>query len=1076
MRQKAPPVAKVNRPVLGGYFPRKRLYRLLEERRKRPVVWVSGPPGSGKTTLVSSYLEVRGLPCLWYRVDEGDADVATFFYYMGQAVQAACPRSRRSLPLLTQEYVPGLSVFARRYFEDLYARLQPGFVIVFDNCHTVPPASPFHEVLLAGMSLLPAGGNAILLSRSDPPPVFARLRANRQMDVIGWRELRLTPEETEGMARLRWKGKPPGEAVRYLQRRTDGWAAGLVLLLARAETAGGETLRLSTHPPEEMFDYFACEAFEKASDEVREFLLASSFLPRMTVRMAERLTGQERAGEILSWLNRNNYFTQKHSIAEAVYEYHSLFREFLQSYAATSMSPEEVIGIRRSAAEILEDSGHGEDAVSFLRQSSDWEGLSRVIRKQAPHLVRQGRYRTLEEWLGFLPGGSADRDPWMKYWQGVCSLSSRPGESRGRFEESFRMFRGRRDAAGALLSFAGLGEAIMYGYEGLKPLDDWFSALGGLISEFRKFPSEEIEARLTCSVIRAFSLRRSGSVSDMESWAGRALRVARKSGDSSLKTDALIHLACYHYGGGDLQQLEIVLDMLRELLRTPDVSPLARLTVSWVEAAHANLSSMYARCSKAVSDGLALAAASGIHVMDYMLMGQGALCSLKSEDPATAGKYLRKMAGSLSGAKPWEESFYHYVAGWEALLRGDLAQASLHSKQGLKLCEDVGNPWTLHLAHLQRAFLFHEFGEDDSAARHLARARRIGVRSRNEYTEFACLLSEAFFLLDKEKSEPAREALRKGMRIGREKGYVNLYMGPPGVLERIAAEALDAGIEVRYCQDLIRRNALVPDDAHLESSRWPWPLKVHTLGGFGIVKEGRPLQFSRKVRQKPLLMVKALIALGGREVTEEQMTDVLWPDAEGDLAHQSFATTLHRLRELLGSERAIPLREGRLSLDPRFCWVDAFAFERIVGKAESAWREESRGARGGIAVRLSEQAIVLYEGAFLAGDAAAAWIVPFRERLRSKFQRCLGTLARHWERAGQWEKAAHCYQKGLEVDDLAEETYRRLMTCLHRMGRLDEAVAAYQRCRKMLSAVLGVDPSLETEAVFRSIRSSGTIS
>jgi two-component SAPR family response regulator len=217
-------------------------------------------------------------------------------------------------------------------------------------------------------------------------------------------------------------------------------------------------------------------------------------------------------------------------------------------------------------------------------------------------------------------------------------------------------------------------------------------------------------------------------------------------------------------------------------------------------------------------------------------------------------------------------------------------------------------------------------------------------------------------------------------------------------------------------------------------------------------------------------MIKALIALGGKEVTEVQLTDVLWPDAEGDLAHQSFATTLHRLREMLGSEKAIPLREGRLSLDPRYCWVDAWAFERIFGKAENAWREGARGAGGEKAIRLSEQAIALYEGSFLAGEAASPWIVSLRERLRSKFQRCLSALGRHWEGAGQWEKAAQCYQKGLEVDDLAEELYRRLMSCLLRLGRGDEALAAYQRCRKTLSTVLGVGPSPETEAVIRSLR------
>jgi ATP/maltotriose-dependent transcriptional regulator MalT/DNA-binding SARP family transcriptional activator len=1070
MRQKPPPIAKINRPVLSGCFPRKRLFRLLDDCRKRKVAWVSGPPGSGKTTLVGSYLDTRDLPCIWYQVDEGDADVATFFYYMGLAAQRAAPRNRRPLPLLAPENIPGIAEFTRRYFEGLYARLRPGSVLVFDNCQQVPAGSLFHEVIRDGLSCLPEGVSAILLSRSDPPPVFARLRAHRQLEVIGWKELRLSPAEAEGIARLRWKGKQRAETVRNLHRRTDGWAAGLVLLLAKPGTQVGDPLKLSTHAPEEIFDYFACEVLEKAAPDIREFLLASAYLPRMTARMAERLTGQKRAGEILSFLSRHNYFTQKHQLAEPVYEYHSLFREFLLSYAAIAFPQEAVPRIRRAAAEILEDSGQAEDAVAFLRESSDWEGLARMIRKHASALLGQGRNQTLGEWLNIMPIESIGSDPWMLYWLGACRLPSHPGESRKRFEESFRIFRERRDAAGVFLSFAGAGEAIMYGYEGLKPLDGWFSDLDALLSDFPEFPSEEIEARLTCSVIRALSLRRPPSVSDMEAWAKRALAIARKTGEISVKTDALVNLACYHYGGGELQQLEIVIDLLRELLQRQDVSPLARLTVSWVEAAHANLASKYDSCRKAVSEGLELAEASGIHVMDYLLMGQGALCSLKSGDPAGAKKFLKKMASSLGTAKPWEASFYHYAAGWEAMRRGDLAQASLHSKQGLKLCENVGNPWTLHLAHLQRAFLFHEFGEDYSAARHLSRARRIGLRSRNDYTEFACLLAEAFFFIRKGEEDSAREALRKGMKLGREKGYVNLYMWGPGVMESVVAAALEAGIEGRYAQDLIRRNGLVPDDARLDVENWPWPLKVYTLGRFAVVKEGKPLQFSRKVRQKPLMMIKALIALGGKEVIEGQMTDVLWPEADGDLAHQSFATTLYRLRNLVGSEKAIPLREGRLTLDNRYCWVDAWAFERMFAKAENAWRDGTRGAGRENALRLSEKSIALYEGSFLAGEAASSWILPLRERLRSKFQRCVGELGRHWEGAGQWEKAANCYRKGLEVDDTAEEFYRRLMACLIRLGRGSEAIAVYERCRKILSNYLGAAPSPETEAVFRSLR------
>jgi HrpA-like RNA helicase len=74
-----PTITKITRPVLTGVSQRKRLFQQIEAARNRPVVWLSGPPGSGKTTLVASYVEAQKIPCLWYRVDEGDADIASAF-------------------------------------------------------------------------------------------------------------------------------------------------------------------------------------------------------------------------------------------------------------------------------------------------------------------------------------------------------------------------------------------------------------------------------------------------------------------------------------------------------------------------------------------------------------------------------------------------------------------------------------------------------------------------------------------------------------------------------------------------------------------------------------------------------------------------------------------------------------------------------------------------------------------------------------------------------------------------------------------------------------------------------------
>src|SRR4030067_462266 len=107
----APPIAKVTLPVSSGYYPRQRLYCLLDKARKAPVLWITGPPGCGKTALVSSYIESRRLRCLWYKVDEADADLSTFFYYLGLAAAKAAPRKRKRQTILPPARLPGLAGF-----------------------------------------------------------------------------------------------------------------------------------------------------------------------------------------------------------------------------------------------------------------------------------------------------------------------------------------------------------------------------------------------------------------------------------------------------------------------------------------------------------------------------------------------------------------------------------------------------------------------------------------------------------------------------------------------------------------------------------------------------------------------------------------------------------------------------------------------------------------------------------------------------------------------------------------------------------------------------------------------------
>ena len=157
---------------------------MLDRDCRSPATWVAGPAGSGKTVLISSYIEHQNLPCLWYHMDEGDSDISTFFYYMGLAGKKAAPRRKKSLPHLTPEYALGIPTFTRKFFEELFDRLKENAVLVLDNYQEARHDSPIHEVMRHALSAVPDRGRIFILSRTEPPPPLARARANNRMNMI----------------------------------------------------------------------------------------------------------------------------------------------------------------------------------------------------------------------------------------------------------------------------------------------------------------------------------------------------------------------------------------------------------------------------------------------------------------------------------------------------------------------------------------------------------------------------------------------------------------------------------------------------------------------------------------------------------------------------------------------------------------------------------------------------------------------------------------------------------------------------------------------------------------------------
>jgi len=250
------------------------------------------------------------------------------------------------------------------------------------------------------------------------------------------------------------------------------------------------------------------------------------------------------------------------------------------------------------------------------------------------------------------------------------------------------------------------------------------------------------------------------------------------------------------------------------------------------------------------------------------------------------------------------------------------------------------------------------------------------------------------------------------------------------------------------------------------------PVTIFTLGRFSLLTNGQPADLGRKVPKRPLELLKAIIAQGGREISLSRLTSLLWPDVDGDQATRSFDTTLHRLRKILSQDRALVLRDGKLSLDSRYCWVDVWAFERLLGEARRLLRNTAASNQACLLEGLTENLLALYQNHFLINEEVTGWSVSMRERLRHKFIHHLMEVGRFWETRGCWEQAIECYRKGIDVDDLVEVFYQRLMNCYLNTDRLSEGMSVYRRCRQTLSIMLSLQPEPETESLYRALRNA----
>lgn len=1066
-------IAKISAPRLYGVVPRGRLFESLDRGVNGRAVWIAGPPGAGKTSLVASYAEEARRDVIWYQVDASDADPSSFFYYLSLTV----PGRKAKLPLLQPEYLSDLDGFADRFFRAYFSSLPSDALLVLDNVQEFPADSPLYGVLARALTQLPRGMAVIAISRQDAPPELARLRANGDLHVIVWPELQLTRDETQRICEAQRLEDPA--LIEVLHSRSGGWVAGLTLMLERVRRGGQTAPDIETDTQEAIFDYFAGQVFRAAPERDRQKLLRGAFAPRLTASVLCALTEDPEAGQLLEALYRRHLFTDRRRFVASAsspdpaahrayaYQFHALFRAFLRGEAERAFTPTEVRSLMERTATLLEREGMVEDAVGLYAEAHEWKGIEALVLRDAPTLLQQGRWKTIVEWTDRLPKPVLHANPWLLTWTGKALVPIDQKAARDHLERAWEHFVASGDRAGQLVAIAGIVWTHYFEAFATESMDRWIAPLEQLLGEGGTFPSASIELA-AYSAFQLVTMFVKPSHPMLHPCALRLIDLMDSDVDVNERVSAAAFLVQYLDLVAQFELAARVIEKVDRLTRTPDLSPVGLVAWYTNRGYHFYITARYPEAMDTLDRAVGLARANGLPQGEFSAHVFRAFAAAIENDIPTGLGAVRSQEKLLLPMWRVSVAQYHLSMSLLEQQRGHAEQAADHARRHLAAARTTSAPFFIIVWGSCGAGALAEAGHFQEARDVIAEVR--AVRDGTCYTCYdgLLLLDESYVDLLEHGEARALPCLQEGLAWARRHNTPHFFRWLVRGIAPLLACALKHGVETDYARSLIAAWQVKPPAR--DTAGWPWTLRIVTLGDFRVLQHDQPLKIGRKAPARLLDLLKVLVALGGKGVDVRRLTAIVWPDAEGDAAQASFTNALHRLRKLLGDDSLLDLRDGRLSLDLDRCWVDVLAFEAWCLRRGAVTSHTPQGNPGDEPSSAADRLLDIYRGHFLPQEADSPWVIPIRERLRSQFERQIVRLGDQLESAHETAAAITLYRRAIEIESLTENFYQRLMRVQAVSGARAEALQTYRRCRNLLSIVLGVSPSVATQAQFERIR------
>jgi LuxR family maltose regulon positive regulatory protein len=937
-------------------------------------------------------------------------------------------------------------------------------VLVLDDFHlvdSVPANSVFFNALLAG---LPDQAHLVMAGRTLPPLRFPQLAAKNQVAGLSEEHLRFRPNEVQALLKQRNQLEMPPAAAESLVANTEGWITGILLtthLMWQGLMAHLIEARQSESP---LFDYLATEVLDQQTEPLRQFLLESAVLPEMEPETVDKVLGRTDSGHLLYLANNSRLFVNAVGEEFRVYQYHHLFRDFLQE-RLKAQDPARMRALQTRTAEWYLANGMPEAAVTYFVMAGELNQAAHLAEQQAAEMFKAGRQATLRRWAEQL-GAVAEEAPRLHLYLATADIdSSDMKQAEAELAVAVAGYTRRTDQTGLL-------EVGLRRVWALIRKNQYQAALDLALAAAKEAQAQNLAAS------EALALRYAGECYVAMAEGAQAQAVLQSAvallENSQNRYDLALTLGdlanAHRLRGQTTPASEAQRQALTIMRAEAAVGPLANLLndTGW----DLHMLGQYEGALATYAEAIDWARRGGMANTEMAVLAGQADVLADLGEIERANELYREALNKADAGGGWTLVVYlhcalarqdrrtrNFVGALEWLRRAEavaqgrrmsLPLANVGSLRGIVLVEmgrvDEGRALLSDVCaalaqaetpvDLSQALFFYaraDFaaGDRDASAAHLAQA--LAVAERVGYDQM--LLSEAARGADLLQAAAARQELapRVAALLAR---AINLG----GVADRLAERGIIS--------------------AAPPAAERPTGLLVRGLGTTQVLRDGQEIPKASWGAQRPRELLFYLV--DNMPVARDQVLNIFWPDMPQARAVANLHQTLWRMRKAIGTE-VITLDETGFRPAPGLMiHSDVIQFEAL-GRAAVSFSQSDLRRLGAL-----ESAVTLYTGEYLA-DISADWAADRRHTLSELFVRLLSEYADELLALTRYADAREALRRALAVEPLRDDLHGRMLVCLAALGRRFEVVDYYRRYRETLRSELGLDPPANIRSLYSTL-------